>query len=666
MSNLVFPTLAGRDIKVKRTPLWSTEVLTTESGKEMRAAWWSYPRYRYTMAFNFLRKDVNGDEFAALEGFFHRHRGQMDSFLFTDPEDNSVTGMPFGVGDGSKNAFQLQRTAVPSAALPAAASRAYWPASGDGYEPITELNGTPVLYRNGAPMTAGVDYVLGSNGAVTIYGNTITAANESFGPGNGSSTGFTLKIGGSNLAGGTNPTVTAIRLASNWDGANLAYVWPRKNQFLWAEDLTNGAWNVMNASKASATKLNETATNSSHSVFQAGATGGYKTIQGEFKAGERNWVVLFHQSLAIQAFFDLTNGVVGTVTGTEATASITPVPGDPGWYKCVFTALAPSGNNEGFGIASADNTPQYLGTAGYGLYARKVMWDHADKNYGYLFSDSTNGTASDTTSNPAWVLLKTSARTQILQNAILAGSGSTPSANWTKAGTATTTLGASTYTGDSAQAITIDASAAAGQTYFGQTPTALANTTYCFSILVENVNITSALQYARSLIVAYPPSGSLIYPPCPANPFGGPTSNKTLQAGVLKIIIKVGATGGPMTVRAGFGIGDNFQGTIKFSRPQLEVGTERTAFMPSNVNVTYTITDYAQSDVAVTFSPAPANGATLNWDGFYTSGAPTAGTVFSWDGAYYRRCRFDQDESEFEREFSRVWNGKTIKLVSVK
>lgn len=86
MSNEVFPmAVPGLDIKVSRAPIWSTEVLTTQSGKEQRASWWSTPRYRYAANFNFLRQGLIGDEAAALLGFFYRHKGQFDSFWLPDP-----------------------------------------------------------------------------------------------------------------------------------------------------------------------------------------------------------------------------------------------------------------------------------------------------------------------------------------------------------------------------------------------------------------------------------------------------------------------------------------------------------------------------------------------------------------------------------------------------
>jgi hypothetical protein len=46
-------------------------------------------------------------EWQKLVGFHARMRGSLDTFLFTDDEDNSVTDHGFAVGDGSTAAFQI-------------------------------------------------------------------------------------------------------------------------------------------------------------------------------------------------------------------------------------------------------------------------------------------------------------------------------------------------------------------------------------------------------------------------------------------------------------------------------------------------------------------------------------------------------------------------------
>ena len=134
----------------------------------MRVAWWTYPRYKYTLEFEFLRTYGSFDELDTLLAMLQRHMGKWDSFLITDPEDNAVSAMPFGKGTGALATFQLQRSRVASASLPAAASRAYWPAAGDGYEPIFDANSAPAIYIDGTLKTLTTHYTISATGLVTF------------------------------------------------------------------------------------------------------------------------------------------------------------------------------------------------------------------------------------------------------------------------------------------------------------------------------------------------------------------------------------------------------------------------------------------------------------------------------------------------------------------
>lgn len=169
MSSLLFPSsLPGLDATISREPYSDTSIQTTQSGRELRSTWWTYPRYRYKLTFSFLRSAAAYLEFQKVFGFVARHAGQFDSFLFQDPEDNAVTAHPFGVGTGSLTAYQLQRTLAADADLNPAATRTYWPVMGDGYEPVFDLNGAPSIYVAGALKSAGTDYALGATGAITF------------------------------------------------------------------------------------------------------------------------------------------------------------------------------------------------------------------------------------------------------------------------------------------------------------------------------------------------------------------------------------------------------------------------------------------------------------------------------------------------------------------
>jgi uncharacterized protein (TIGR02217 family) len=109
MSSEIFPSLAGLEYPVVRTPVWKTLAQTAVSGNENRVGLWTYPRWQWTLSFNFLRDDAN-NEFRTLAGFFLARQGSYDSFLFNDADDNAVTAQPLGIGNGTQTDFQFVRS----------------------------------------------------------------------------------------------------------------------------------------------------------------------------------------------------------------------------------------------------------------------------------------------------------------------------------------------------------------------------------------------------------------------------------------------------------------------------------------------------------------------------------------------------------------------------
>lgn len=147
MSNLIFPTLAGLQWDRTKTPEFSTSTKRTTSGKETRVSFFSYPIWNFSISFEFLRTDATIDELAALVGLFNQCKGSYDTFLFSDPYDNTVANMPFGVGDGISYSFQLTKE------------------YGGAAEPIQNVNGTPTIFINTIPTAA---FTLGSTGRITF------------------------------------------------------------------------------------------------------------------------------------------------------------------------------------------------------------------------------------------------------------------------------------------------------------------------------------------------------------------------------------------------------------------------------------------------------------------------------------------------------------------
>lgn len=97
MSDQLFPLdLPGFAIGVRRTTVYATTVLESQSGVEQRGSWWSGPRYRYELTLNFARqRGPTADEVATLTTFLDDHAGRMDSFLFNDPLDGEQRRVRF-------------------------------------------------------------------------------------------------------------------------------------------------------------------------------------------------------------------------------------------------------------------------------------------------------------------------------------------------------------------------------------------------------------------------------------------------------------------------------------------------------------------------------------------------------------------------------------------
>jgi len=150
MSNAVFPVMPGLTWDITRIPVWSTTIKQAVSGREFTSANFSYPRYRYKMVYSVLRQNSVYQELAQLAGFFNARQGSFDSFLFNDPDDNTVTLQAIGIGDGVNKLFQLVRS------------------FGGFVEPVYDVNGTVSIYVNGVLRTVGTDYSISSSGLVTF------------------------------------------------------------------------------------------------------------------------------------------------------------------------------------------------------------------------------------------------------------------------------------------------------------------------------------------------------------------------------------------------------------------------------------------------------------------------------------------------------------------
>jgi hypothetical protein len=163
----------------------------------------------------------------------------------------------------------------------------------------------------------------------------------------------------------------------------------RTNLNLYSEDLGNAYWSKFQSSvttnvttspdgTTNADKLIEDTSTNFHSVFINTAfsvTIGQSYTRSIYaKADGRNWIsLLIIDSTQYRAFFNLSTGVVGTVS-SGLTASIQSV--GNGWYRCSVTRVAATTSLTSMAIelASADNTGSYTGngTSGVFLYGAQL------------------------------------------------------------------------------------------------------------------------------------------------------------------------------------------------------------------------------------------------------------------------------------------------------
>lgn len=115
MSTQVFPSLSGLEFPTKRSESWDgVTVQESISGKRTSINNWSYPRYQWELTASVLPTSsalTNAPasaDFQTLFGFFNSRGGRFDTFLYTDADDNSVTGQTIiAAGDGVTLTYQL-------------------------------------------------------------------------------------------------------------------------------------------------------------------------------------------------------------------------------------------------------------------------------------------------------------------------------------------------------------------------------------------------------------------------------------------------------------------------------------------------------------------------------------------------------------------------------
>lgn len=104
MSDVLFPEICiGYDFI--RKPVFSTNIMTSVSGRELRARHYAVPRYEFSLQIPVLRESKK--ELQKIENFFLDRFGSFDSFLFKAPLDNEFESK--FIGDGVTTVFQLYK-----------------------------------------------------------------------------------------------------------------------------------------------------------------------------------------------------------------------------------------------------------------------------------------------------------------------------------------------------------------------------------------------------------------------------------------------------------------------------------------------------------------------------------------------------------------------------
>ena len=112
MSSSVFPVFAGLSWDQVTSPAFNTILKRSVSGNEYRSRGAQYPLWTFTVAYDLLR-DSNwtptNTELQKLMGFYLSMGGAYDSFLYSNPNDNTATDVTIGTGNASNTLFQLCR-----------------------------------------------------------------------------------------------------------------------------------------------------------------------------------------------------------------------------------------------------------------------------------------------------------------------------------------------------------------------------------------------------------------------------------------------------------------------------------------------------------------------------------------------------------------------------
>ena len=231
-----------------------------------------------------------------------------------------------------------------------------------------------------------------------------------------------------------------------------------------------------------------------HLISQSGTlisiVGARYTYSVYAKADGRNWVVISPGGTWGYAWFNVSDGTLGTVFdgGGATTASITNV--GNGWYRCVVSATAVDVRGLQILLSNANNTVTYTGNGTSGIYLWGAQLEQSATVGEYIPTTSTINSAPrfdhDPTTLESLGLLVEEQRTNLWLWSNSAVNGET----WNNT-IFTSTAGEPDPAGGTSAILASDINNATGGTYYQRTNVASlsAGTTVSYSIFIKPIDI---------------------------------------------------------------------------------------------------------------------------------------------------------------------------------
>lgn len=594
---------------MSRAPSYATSTAFSQSRKRFSSTWETFPLYAYSLDFELLRSGTQA-EFQKLFGHYARHFGGIDSFLFSDDEDDGVLDHGFALGDGATTAFQLQRSLGGDVA----------DASGNVYHPQFKPY-TNLLNNSGFETDSNAD---GLADRWADYNNSSATEPNSHVIVPGMNGGKAQRI-----SWGTNATNTKGVQQSGANGAPtpIAGQWYTVSCFARASGTNIGKfiaipWNAPAPNQVVVIACPALSANWQRYVFQVFWNVGTVPVGGNFFSISNVATGLF---TAPPTFGDLDFDLMQMTTGQWGLSDLMPV--------------------ETPAAAAGTDNPAYYPSIGDGfepvfdLNGPPTIYQDGDwPGRRQLFANARTNLINNSEQANLWTALNAT----VTADTSVAPDGTTTADTFNE-GVAVTVQHRINTTGSAAD-IVGELRCWSVFVKAGTLPNINLSVPGAFSSAQVNFNlgigvIDSTVGVLASGVITDPvrwPGWSRVW-------FvrrGSASGTALFVSGCLdNTYSSAGYTGTSRTFLI-WGAQGEIVSNINGPTPYIKT--------PGAANVT--VTDYSVSASGVVTLAA----------------APPAGSFLSWDGAYYRRVRFDVDSIQATRIVQTFWEARSIRLVSVK